>query len=553
MSVISHNILAMNANRQFGINTKKKAKNTEKLSSGYKINRASDDAAGLSISEKMRNQIRGLHQAMNNIEDGVSFCKVGEGALNEVHSILGRIGELAVQAANDVNDDDDRKAIDNEVQELKSEMKKIFRTTEFNGKKYWVDPYVPEVEGMPDDVMVYNSDSDKHNGYGGMLINGIRYSWDDLGVAFDSDGYFTTNDSSGGFTDYTGEKIEWETSPTYRDENDNLIVDKDMPPNIRRLYTWKADENGISVNGVKAISKEKLLEKPLGRTSEGVFYGFEYHGMNIEFMVPNKDLDNWSAISDGINGYNHGGFDNTATWEALAMTPSDTIKDSVSFGKTAHKQVIYISDSWKDKVADRANYYSLDVMKEDSDGDGHGDGIRLVDNGKLLSDVNDSNSHTNTKWEKMSDSTITEQYSNGGYPIVDWGTEYDNAHKKAGHSESDITLNEKATYTYKDEVTGYTVNYNLTDEVSLENMEKELKEAALSTKIIAPTATYIANKKVSIYNNGISREAASLQSGETDMTFALQRDADKNFDDINDNFGSNYSVTQLSDRNSIDI
>ena len=132
MSVIMHNILAMNADRQFGINTKNKAKNTEKLASGYKINRSADDAAGLSISEKMRNQIRNLNQGISNTEDAIHMCKVGDGALNEVDNIIHRMKELSVHSANEILDDDDRKALDEEYQLLKEEINKIGNDTQFN-------------------------------------------------------------------------------------------------------------------------------------------------------------------------------------------------------------------------------------------------------------------------------------------------------------------------------------------------------------------------------------------------------------------------------------
>lgn len=108
--IISHNLLAMNANRQFNITNK--AKSTEKLASGYRINRAADDAAGLSISEKMRRQIRGLSQGIRNTEDGVSLCQVADGALAEVTEMLHRITELSIQSANGTYTNDDRKAID---------------------------------------------------------------------------------------------------------------------------------------------------------------------------------------------------------------------------------------------------------------------------------------------------------------------------------------------------------------------------------------------------------------------------------------------------------
>ena len=130
--VVQHNLSAMNTNRQMGVVTSALQKSTEKLSSGYKINRAGDDAAGLSISEKMRSQIRGLNKASDNAQDGISLIQVAEGALNETHSILQRMNELATQAANDTNTATDRTAIDAEMKQLTSEIDRIRTTTQFN-------------------------------------------------------------------------------------------------------------------------------------------------------------------------------------------------------------------------------------------------------------------------------------------------------------------------------------------------------------------------------------------------------------------------------------
>jgi flagellin len=130
--VVQHNITAMNANRQLGITTSAQSKSSEKLSSGYRINRAGDDAAGLTISEKMRSQIRGLDKASDNAQDGVSLIQVAEGALNETHSILQRMNELATQAANDTNTSTDRTAIQQEINQLASEITRIQSTTQFN-------------------------------------------------------------------------------------------------------------------------------------------------------------------------------------------------------------------------------------------------------------------------------------------------------------------------------------------------------------------------------------------------------------------------------------
>ena len=130
--VVQHNLTAMNANRQLGITTGSQAKSSEKLSSGYKINRAADDAAGLTISEKMRSQIRGLNKASDNAQDGISLIQTAEGALNEAHSILQRMNELATQAANDTNTTSDRTAIQSEIDALTSEIDRISSTTQFN-------------------------------------------------------------------------------------------------------------------------------------------------------------------------------------------------------------------------------------------------------------------------------------------------------------------------------------------------------------------------------------------------------------------------------------
>ena len=130
--VVQHNLTAMNSNRQLGMVTSQQSKSSEKLSSGYRINRAADDAAGLTISEKMRSQIRGLNRASTNAQDGISLIQTAEGALNEVHSILQRMNELAVQAANDPNTTADRGALQDEINQLVSEIDRIQSTTQFN-------------------------------------------------------------------------------------------------------------------------------------------------------------------------------------------------------------------------------------------------------------------------------------------------------------------------------------------------------------------------------------------------------------------------------------
>ncbi len=132
--VVQHNMRAMNSNRMLGLTASAQSKSTEKLSSGYRINRAADDAAGLSISEGMRKQIRGLTQASRNAQDGISFVQTAEGALAEVQDMLQRANELAVQAANGINSTVQQGYLQSEVTQLQTEAKRIFDTTQFNGK-----------------------------------------------------------------------------------------------------------------------------------------------------------------------------------------------------------------------------------------------------------------------------------------------------------------------------------------------------------------------------------------------------------------------------------
>ena len=173
--VVQHNMQAMNANRMLNVTTSTQAKSTEKLSSGYKINRAADDAAGLTISEKMRKQIKGLDRASTNAEDGVSAVQTAEGALTEVHSMLQRMNELAVQASNGTNSESDRSAIQDEVDQLTTEIDRVSETTKFN------ETYLLKgnTDGTSSDVKVNAHDA----GLAGKLVdNGNGTSTFDAGV-----------------------------------------------------------------------------------------------------------------------------------------------------------------------------------------------------------------------------------------------------------------------------------------------------------------------------------------------------------------------------------
>ena len=151
--VVQHNMQAMNANRMLNVTTSQQSKATEKLSSGYKINRAADDAAGLSISEKMRKQIKGLDQASTNAQDGISAVQTAEGALTEVHSMLHGMNELATQAANGTNSESDRSSIQDEIDQLTTEIDRVAETTKFN------ETYLLKGNGKTSDVKINAKDA----------------------------------------------------------------------------------------------------------------------------------------------------------------------------------------------------------------------------------------------------------------------------------------------------------------------------------------------------------------------------------------------------------
>ena len=177
--VITHNITAQNAQRQFGLVTTDSRKSTEKLSSGYKINRAADDAAGLTISEKMRSQIRGLTQASSNCQDGISFAQTADGALNEVHDMLHRLKELAVQSANGTNTTEDRKAIQAEAAALTTEIDRVQQSTQFNTLEIFPS------EGRDPGELLETSELAAKT----ITKNGIEITWEFV----DSDGNKVTN------------------------------------------------------------------------------------------------------------------------------------------------------------------------------------------------------------------------------------------------------------------------------------------------------------------------------------------------------------------------
>jgi len=195
--IVQHNMTALNANRQLGVSNSSLAKSTEKLSSGYRINRAGDDAAGLSISEKMRGQIRGLDRASTNAQDGISLIQTAEGAMTEVHSILQRMRELTVQAANDTNATADRTAISKEQAQLVEEIDRIADETQFNKKDLLNGDYASDKinlqVGANNDQKIQFNIADMH---ASELASGLDGAEDKMGSFADATAFLDVIDTA---------------------------------------------------------------------------------------------------------------------------------------------------------------------------------------------------------------------------------------------------------------------------------------------------------------------------------------------------------------------
>ena len=284
--VVQHNMQAMNANRMLGTTSNMQAKSTEKLSSGYKINRAADDAAGLSISEKMRKQIRGLDQASTNAQDGISAVQTAEGALTEVHSMLQRMNELAVQASNGTNSESDRQSIQDEIDQLTTEIDRVAETTKFN------ETYLLKGNGKTSTSIVAAKDAGIEGHMLGRGTGTATFTMDELktgeSISIGSKGYTigstidiiqnavpTTNGCTVTIngTQYTVAAATDETENQYtRDDIKELISDGDTVVIATKTYVamTDADNNGIGDNDASVIAAAKayaLIKDELAKAS----------------------------------------------------------------------------------------------------------------------------------------------------------------------------------------------------------------------------------------------------------------------------------------------
>lgn len=393
--VIQHNMAAENGKRMHKIVSGKLIGTSEKLSSGYRVNRAADDAAGLSISEKMRFQIRGLDRGSANINEGIGYCQVADGALHEMHDMLQRMNELSIQAANGTNSAADRSYIDDEVQMLKEEIDRICITTKYNQEYIfrcedkivsdtW-EVYRLKFQGYPDDLYIYNDSYDsvtKTATYGGVAIGGKRYSW----ASINPNMYDTA----------TGKFHAGEYS-FYTDDGTSLTLvcaEGSEPPQVSRKYFTVADQMGIRVNN-ELISWNDVWSASGKRFDRNNIlneqYSFDYHGVTISFTP--DEMDDFDTMTTRLSGtvWNStyrmpteqtaviADFSNTT----MPITAKDQIKEYLANSRKIPKYILHAGDG--------QNNTFDGIWLEETDKDGNGTGNTVVGSQKSWADIGITN------------------------------------------------------------------------------------------------------------------------------------------------------------------
>ena len=357
--VVQHNITAMNANRMLGVTSGLQAKSTEKLSSGYKINRAADDAAGLSISEKMRKQIRGLSQASDNAEDGISCVQTAEGALTEVHSMLQRMNELAVKAGNGTMSEDDRQNVQDEIDQLVDEIDRVSETTKFNEtyllkgddtsngntKSLEANAEIGQIDGLTVTAKADKTYTDNDDVKIGKVIvkssdtNVVTVDADNLTEAAGNIAKITTDGTevvvtkNDGKTDtyatvdkfkaaYAGLDIAGAGAVTISKTLDTAIANTD--DTVTGTYTGNLNSYkvGDSVNVKLAVGASG--ETALSNGSKALLLSFQVGADTTSENKISVTMDSMSAKSIGVDGIKVTGSDSTNADKAV-----DTISDAI--------------------------------------------------------------------------------------------------------------------------------------------------------------------------------------------------------------------------------
>ncbi len=326
VNVIAHNLSAMFSDRQLGITTNNKAKSAEKLGSGYRINRAADDAAGLSISEKMRFKIRGLEQGARNTQDGISFVQIGDGAMSEINDMLHRMTELSIKAANGTMSESDRADCDREVQQLKNEINRISTTTKFNTIPVFNNPSPDKMvrlsvkpiandgirdELVPTDLTAYNSTYDPSTGkasYGGLLFHGERIDWSKIKSVYNSsESVEIYTDENGVERFKNGGTYSYTNADPDQDGNNEFftisIKKDDEVPQYTRNVSFEADAaKGIAVDGEwhpwSDLKTDTGASATNGNVADG-FWNLDYYGARVTFEF--LGVDTLADMADAIN------------------------------------------------------------------------------------------------------------------------------------------------------------------------------------------------------------------------------------------------------------
>ncbi len=514
-------MLSVFTQRQLGITEGQRKKSTEKLSSGYRINRAADDAAGLTISEKMRSQIRGLTQASANVQDGVSLCQVADGYLTEVHDMMHRLNELAVKASNGTLQDEDRRSINEEVDDLKEEMRRIFNEANFNGIPLFHVPYTPEIKGYPNDMQVFHTGN---GSVGGLEFNNVRYNISELqskGMKIDDNGVATENIESFELKLYDGE-----TAILSLKEGQSIEA-------VSRNYKWTADENGISINGKFAADWNEVRDKagngitdtehiPVGT------YTFSHHGMTISFDIEEEaDLDDLYA---GING-------------DLATKPASW-DVAVGGGKSTNAADIYDTNSSRNatqtiQVTENNKSYIDGIFTVVADANGIA--VQHNKNGVLTKTSYVSwNTFKDSRYASRTDENGNTVDTNGGYPVKNWGDVNDS------NDSSSITFDADARYhfTSPDSNVKIEFDFSLAESASLDEVMQALNGATISRTgsgwgVIAPGGlTASGRSSVATITMGTNKKLAN--------DFTLQRYYGRDFNNDSATLTANFGITRTT-------
>lgn len=345
MMIIQHNLLSLTSGRQLKINTKKTQSIAEQLNSGYQINSAADDAAGLAISEKMRTQIRGLHQATHDLKDGISYVQVADSALSEVQDMLHRVNELTIKALNDTNTLEDRAAIDCEVQSLKTEIDRIFKTTEFNARKIWdevaEDPVptgrVKREPAIEDTCHLPHMDITQANKT--YIPKQNNYDYGHYSLTADDEGIIVS------WTDcnnrnWVSEKIKWAENEDWKGSHSFNLADylKNTPPNSNNGLTDAQFEELKQINNIKyswtvnkAATKEDMIKGINGRT-------ISYYTSTPEYV--DKANDNQISSSSIPNNVS---FSVDLYYDTLLRSEKDFDSDDDGFIKATQKNNLVVN------------------------------------------------------------------------------------------------------------------------------------------------------------------------------------------------------------------